>query len=1155
MKNLRQVKEIALTRLKTNLKMKLSVLFLVIVLFQTHANNSYAQKTKIFLDLKNVPIEVVLNEIQKQSEFRFLVNVSEIDLSEKVTVFAKKETIKKVLTKIFKNREIDFEVSRKQIILTAKEIIKQKDAINIGFQQTIQGIVKDADDVPLPGVNILVQGTKRGTQTDFNGKFQIVATEGDVLIFSYLGMKTQNLTIGNNSTVNMEMEEDLAGLDEVIVVGYGNQKRETLAGAVDQVSGVVLESRPITNSLNGLQGVLPGLTITKGSGQPGNEGYVINIRGVSSVNGSNSPLVLIDGVEGDLSLINPADIKSVSILKDAAASIYGARAAYGVVLVTTQTGKKSQKLKVKYATNLSINSLSNQIERLTAREWMEMDWEAKINAQATPQLQDASIGNNTLADVLAKVDANMGPEYAYGSTNVIFNYRSTDWNKIVFDGTGYQQSQNLTFTGGGENSKYNASFGYVDTNGVFKDTYDDSRRFNLRLNYGFDPFEKLRLNTSISYTNQKDESPAISAATILSWYNRHFVWLPERTVDGQYLTQWGFINPRAFLDKDVGKTTDVIEEFRANFTGEYQILDGLYLHGQAAINRVTGNVKSFTDLIPRIRYDGVTSEGPFQTYSNSYRESSESDYLNLTAYIKYGKTLLDKHDLNLTLGTSHEEKEFGNFWANARDLTQNEVTTLGFGNPSLAQLGEDRQDWAIKSYFGRANYTYDSKYIAEVNFRRDGTSIFSPDVRWGNFTGAALAWRASEESFVENLNIFDNLKIRASKGIAGNQNLNPDNSPNYYDYIARVDVFNFNYPFGNGSVQTQAASEAGIVSPLRTWEDIETTNIGIDFAIMDTRLSGRFDLFKKKNKNMQLPVVLPAVLGGTAPSLNIGTLKTDGFELSLTWADRTVGGLNYSVTGILSDATDKLTNLDGDDLKVLGRNFATEGYALNTYLGYVYDGVLETQAEVDAYKTLGGNVRSDLNIGDAKYRDLNGDGEISILDGDGNLADVIDYGSLAPRYSYALTGALDYKGFDFSFFLQGVAKRTLFYSDEFRLPFEQPWWQPLKRFYNNTWSPERLDAKYPRLTTGPQRYWNFAPSQNTKINGAYLRLKNVSVGYSLPGKVVERLNLSKIRIYLSGEDLFTLDHVDGGYDAENTNGNANSYPFTKRYSLGLAVNF
>jgi len=1009
-------------------------------------------------------------------------------------------------------------------------------------QNSIKGVVTDKNGTPLPGVNIIIKGTNKGVDSDFDGNYSIVAKKGDVLIFSYIGMKTTNVTVGNLSTINVILQDDANALEEVVVVGYGTQVRKTTTGAVAQVSGEILEDRPITTVASGLQGVLPGLTINRSSGQPGQEGFSLQVRGISSVNGAsgNAPLILIDGVEGDITTLNPADIKTTTLLKDASAAIYGARAAGGVLLITTKTGRKNQALKINYNSTFSYNKISNQVDFVNMKEFADMDIAANAatggtSDWATPELYQRILDGDDSA--FARWGAN-DPSRLF--------FKMTDWQGAVLDKGGLQQNHNLSITGGGEKSDYAVSVGYNKVKGILRDAWDSSERLNLRINLGFDLTKKLRLETKISYENKNTVQPVGGSDNIISKMNYTFRWLPIYNENGDYFTQWGFQNAKMLSDKKSGKRTSINENLRANFNLSYQIIDGLKLHGQVGINRGLGFLKEYNVKLPNLTWDG-TQQGYTKHLNGALNESSQVDYKNFTSFLEYRKSL-GSHELTAMVGASHEENESSGFEAWRTGFTQDQLWTLNLGDSEEQFNSGGASQWAIRSYFSRLTYNFDSKYIAELNYRRDGTSVFSPEKRWGDFYGVSLGWRASEESFIKDLKVFDNLKFRVSKGTTGNQNLN---SGNLYDYVALIGIGG-QYPLGN-TERAPGAWERGLVSQNRTWENVTTSNIGVDFAVLDSKLFGSFDIYKKENTNMLLGVNLPSVLGGNPPTQNVGALETKGFEVSLGWRDQVSEDFSYAISATLDDNKNKLTNLDGRDLVRLGSN-TREGFALGTIFGYDFDGFIQNQEELDAYKVLEG-VPGNIGIGDTRYRDINGDGKISLVDDEGKDADIVNLGTNASRYNYSITLSAKYKNFDFSTFIQGVGKRTIFYGGDNSMPWAWPWRTPIKRFVGNTWTPENTSAKYPRLTHGDIRWWDYKTSEMNKVNGAYTRFKNITLGYTIPKNVMEKSGISSLRIFFSGEDLFTIDNVDGGYDAENTNGSSSNYPFTKRYSLGINLTF
>jgi len=998
----------------------------------------------------------------------------------------------------------------------------------------------------------VIVGSNTGVLSDFDGNYSINAKKGDILEFSYVGMSTQRITVADNLIIDIKMTDDISNLEEVVVVGYGKRERKTISGAVAQVSGEILENRPITNVVNGLQGTIPGLTISRSSGQPGSEGYSLQIRGASSLSsGGNSPLILVDGVDfSDLNLLNPNDIKTVTVLKDASATIYGARAAGGVILITTKSGGKKMAPQVNFTSNFSMNRLSNLLDKVNTREWVEMDWEAKTNAGQSPQF--GSIG--TLEEVLALIDAGDSPPIRDGASNAFLFFEGADWDDLIFD-YGMQLNYNLDIRGGGEKSTYFTSASYTKTEGILKDAWDSSERANLRLNYGYDITDHIHLDSRIGYIYERILQPgAGNVNEIFAQLNQVFQFFPNRTKSGEhYLTQWGFQNPRQLADRDAGKSTTTKDNFSANFELSIDLIRDLQLKTQAGLERSHERFTRFTNIVKRWSWEDIP-EG-FNSSRNSAVEAySQETYKNLTAYLYYRK-VLENNDLSLMVGVSHEEFDNNSFNGLTRDFSQTQITTLNQGVDEEDRVSAGGFDWAIKSVFSRLTYIYNSKYIAEINFRRDGTSVFSSNERWGNFGGASLAWVLSDESFIENLNVFDNLKFRISYGVTGNQSFDRNQAGvgNLYNYIPLVNIGG-NYPFGPSGSSASVATEGQLVTSQRRWENVSIGNVGLDFSFFNSRLAGSVDFFKKENNDMLLGVNLPQVLGGNPPALNIGDLEIKGFELSLNWTDKPTEDFSYAIGVNLSDNINKLVNLDGRDSVRLGLKGSREGYSQNTYFGYVFDGFIQNQEELDEYKKLD-DVPTNIGIGDTRYKDINGDGRISVSDDEGNDADIVNLGTNLARYSYGFNFSTQYKNFDFSAFIQGVAKRTLFYSGNFRMPFEQPWWQPLRRFYKNTWTPENRDAKYPKLTTDNIRYWNYNPSEIHKVSGAYARLKNITFGYSIPKYAISKIGVEKIRIYFSGEDLFTIDSVDGGYDAENTNGGDRFYPFTKRYSIGLNLTF
>ena len=551
--------------------------------------------------------------------------------------------------------------------------------------------------------------------------------------------------------------------------------------------------------------------------------------------------------------------------------------------------------------------------------------------------------------------------------------------------------------------------------------------------------------------------------------------------------------------------------------------------------------------VPLYNWDGDLAYYSIANPGQSWIEekNSQNNYQNYTAYLQYNKKL-GLHDIDFMAGGSYERNEFKNTTAGRYNIVSDEVWDLNLGTGDMYSKG-GAEHWAIGSYFSRIGYAYNEKYLVEANLRYDGSSKFQlSDTRWGLFPGVSVGWRVSKERFFKNVGWVNDLKLRASYGEVGNQDaIGP------YEFTQLLNIGGA-YPFGAGR-QDPAASLQGMVAYNRTWETVINKNVGVDATLFSNKLSFSFDYFQKRNKDMLISVAYPSMLGATPPTSNAGELKTWGFETSIGWHDK-IGNLNYSASVILSDAQNKLVNLGGANTYTLGLNSYREGFPINSYFSYVFDGVIRTQKELDDYKLMEG-VPSDIGIGDAKFKDLNHDGKMSLYsDVPGNDGDVKYVGNTAPRYSYGVNLGAKYKGFDLSVFFQGVGERTLYRTGDYSMPWSDWWRQPPAFYYGKTWNEDRPDAAYPKLTHGNIRYWNYQSSTLQQINAAYIRLKNLQVGYTLPESLTSKVSISKARIYFSGQDLWEIHHVKGGWDHESADWGGN-YPFQRYYSFGLDVTF
>jgi len=1138
--------------------MKLSVFTLaviccsaLVVLADPYAKAQTVLDKKISINLNHKVLKEVLNELTKSTGVRFAYS-NEIARSQiEITSRTKGKTLKYFLQEVLRPYGCVYDVLDHEVIIrfdpskTGKGVSPQERQV-----LTVSGIISDKTG-PLPGVSILVKGSQNSTSTNGDGKYTLKNVPEDaILVFKSVGYKSVELAVNGRSSINVVMESEITNLSEVVVIGYGVKKKEFLSGAVSTVSAEVIESKPVTNALSALQGEVPGFTIERSSGQPGTEGYGLKVRGLSSTNYTNptdpanpgradsSPFILVDGVPGDINSLNPSDIESVTVLKDAQAAIYGARAANGVILVTTKKGLKGTP-KISYNSNFAISKMMGMMESPTNYEMAIMDNEANIHNNAAPMYTP---------DYLSRIlnnDPTPIPHPIYGGWMLFFT--NTDWKKELLE-NGFQQKHNLNISGGGNNSTYFLSGGYSDQKGVIRYANDNNKRYNLRLNYDYDISKHIRLETKVSLENQKRSD----LGGIGSWVITEGIFgMPNHPVyssDGKFFAQGGWGNAVAQA-KEAATSTFNTRNLNSNFKLIADLTGGLKLNLQAGLNYVSRNNEDIAKSVSLYNWAGefayYTIANPEQASLTEY--NSEDKYQNYTAYLQYNKTFANKHSLDLMAGGSREENKHSWFNAGRDHFITDDLWSLNLGGTSNMSNNGGSEHWAIGSVFSRLSYVYDNKYILEANLRYDGSSRFESRTRWGLFPGVSAAWRISQENFLKDNKIINDLKLRASYGQTGNQE-----GIKLYDYIQLLKMRELYYPFGAGE-KAQAAYLDGMVSVNRTWETLVNRNLGLDASLLNSKLNFSFDYFIKTNKNLLIPITYPSILGSEAPFSNSGKLKTWGFETSISYNDK-VGNVAYSAKLMLSDAQTKLVNYGGGDTYKLGLNYIREGYPVNTYFAYEFDGLIRTQQELDAYKKLGG-VPSDIGIGDARFKDINGDGKISPYgDNPGEDGDVINAGTTTPRYNFGLNLGAKYKGFDISVFLQGTGKRTIFREGEYAMPWSDWWRQPPALYYGQTWNEDRPDATYPRLSHGNIRNWNYQASTLQKINGNYVRLKNLQVGYTLPKELTGKISVSRARIYFSGQDLWELHHVKGGWDPESSMSGFN-YPFQRMYSFGLDLTF
>lgn len=1142
------------------LKMKLTVILLIAGLLQVSAEG-FAQQ--LSLNVRNAGLSTVITSIRQQTDIDFLYKNADVTEFKPVTVDMRNKPLTDILNACFRDQPVTYLIKNKTVIIEPKTVTLPKQAQakadNIDQSIHITGrVIDSASRQTMPGVSVAVVGTGAGTITDANGAFAIDVPSTDTkLRFSFVGYIQQTLTVGNSMNLTIIMTGAESKLAEVVVVGYGTRTKGAITGAISTVKSEVFESRPINNVYDALEGELPGVTITQGSGQPGAQGYTLQVRGFSTINGSTNiggsdPLILIDGVPGDMSTLNPRDIASVTVLKDAAAAIYGNRAADGVILVTTKQGKKGP-LQIDYTVNVGIKQPTYLKKMMNTLQFATFMNNGLINAgqPGFPNSVFTNIQNN------APVDTTKG--WNFGVTGYPGFYGTTDWNKAIYK-DGIQELHSLSVSGGGEKNTFVASAGYDHDGGILRFGTNYSDRYNLRFNNDMQLFKNFDLQTRTEIQNTITKTPTeINEGYDSPLYQEpnQFPYQPVYNPAGNFYGYQGYENPAQSLEQG-GLTTQWFTGVHTNFLANYKPVEGLTITGQAAVNLDFLNADA---LLPTYtRYNWANGVQDIRNTPNSATYTNgRTTYQLFQVYADYDKQFGDSK-IDLTAGTSLEKTYNEGQSVTGYNFPNNDILTLNLADKtSLAYVNftGDLNNQTLESYFGRLSYSFKNKYILDITARTDASTKFAPNERWSQlFPSAAFAYNLSEEKFIKNLNFFDQLKLRVSYGRAGNQNLS---TLGLFDYIPLI-TYGGIYPLGSPNAGIPGAT-ASPASTTRTWETITNKNVGIDIQILKSRLTASFDYFNKINNDMLVAVGVPATFGATPPTENQGRLITKGFDASVTWKDH-IGELRYSISAQLSTNSDKLVSLKNSSGYTEGLNYARQGYPIDSYFGYVYNGIIQNQAQLTAYKKLQG-VPQDIQIGDVMYKDVDGDGALTEYGNPakGQNGDMVYLGNAIPQYTYSSNISVQYKNFDLAVYVQGVGKRTVQYSGDIATP-NAFYYNSLQYYFGKTWTPQNTGAQYPRYIPGSLGYddirnYDYHTSSLTLQNAAYLRFKTITLGYNLPTSLIEKIRMKSVRVYLSGANLFTISKgtLGGNFDPEDGTASAFTYPYYRVYSMGLDVRF
>lgn len=1045
---------------------------------------------------------------------------------------------------------------------------------------TISGRVVNAQGETLPGVSVNLKGNPGvGVSSNNNGEYQLnVPNKESVLIFSMIGFVSQEIKVGDNERLDVVLLDDKNELESVVVVGYGTQRKVNLTGAVSQIGSEVLEDRPVSNITQAIQGAMPNVNVNFGNGRPGTEGSV-NVRGYASINSARAaPLILIDGVPGNLNNINPRDVESISVLKDAAAAaIYGARGAFGVMLVTTKKAKGG-KTSINYSNSFGWAGSTVSTDFMTdGYDAALLNDEAFIRATGNSY---TGYSEEDYAELLKRKTDKSLPDVVIQNRNgkdQYVYYGSTDWWDVLYRDTQTSMEHALSFTGGTDKFDFYISGRMYDKNGIMRINQDKFKSYNFRSKVSGEvaPWLRISNNTQFNYNNYTfpgwNGNANSNSNFISSTVHALPSYLPQNP-DGTatYRTELNnyTIGDGIFADLLHGKSKgeDGELEFINSFQTVFTLAEGLHITGDYTytnnpLRLFTRRTQAPWSIYPgEISYLGSDRLTEVETTYNEHVVNLFADYTK-----SFGE-----HNLKVTAGYNQEHVSYKRITGIRNDLLSEDLNDLSLGSGDMEVSG-GANTWALMGFFGRVNYDYKSKYLLEINGRYDGTSKFPDGQRFGTFPSVSAGWRISEEAFFSPVkSVINELKIRGSYGSLGNAQ-----EASVYGYIPLLNRGSTTYIMDGR--RTEFLSVPTPISPQLTWERATTANVGVDIGFFDNRLSTSFDYYVRETLDMLVPgKTLPAVFGAASPRQNAGDLKNVGWELAVAWNDqKTLGGkpFGYNFSLGLSDSKAEITRFDNREKQL--NNFYV-GQQLGEIWGYRIDGIFQSDEEaanwkinqdyVDQQRLRAPGNWSNLQAGDIRFVDVNGDGKVD--PGLNTLADPGDQvviGNSLPRYTFGVNLGANWNGFDLSAFFQGIGRQHWYpgnNADKFWGPYSRPYFSFVPRDFNDdVWTPENPDAYFPLLRG--YNALNDRGALNVKNdrylqNLAYVRLKNLTVGYSLPMILLEKASISRARIFVSGENLVTLtklrsDYIDPEQAAGETNGRA--YPFSKTFSLGIDITF
>ena len=1093
-------------RMKKHLAFALAVSLIAMV-----PVSAFAQVLKISMTKTNVSIESVLRELEKQSEYTFFYNDNQVKLNKKVSINVSDAPIETVLNEVFKNSGYTYKIVDNQIVVsTVTATAKDVQAVQQQKQRKISGVVKDTSGEAIIGASVVEKGApSNGTITNIEGEFTLNTT-GKELQITYIGYEPQTIVLkpGVNN-YNVIMKEDTKTLDEVVVVGYGVQKKANLTGAVSSINAEALESRSVSSVSAAMAGTMPGVTAIQSSGAPGLQTGSITVRGKNSVNAA-SPLVIVDGVPGSMNTIDPQDIESLTVLKDAAsAAIYGVQAANGVILITTKKGKKGQDAKVSYSGSVAWATPTTKLNFLGSADYAMLYNEAVRNENP----------NAALPYTEEDIELFRNGTDPYGHPN-------TDWYKETFKNFAFEQQHNFAINGGSEKTNYSASVGYLYQGGLTDD--NNYNRFTGRINVESEISKWFSAGLNVSGYRGTREDGSVNFGTLMSEVTRNSPTLPVYNEDGTF-NYSGKANPVAELGRS-GFYRQMDQQLNAILHATVHILPELSVKGLFSVRNDIRNIDSFKKHYTYGTGSNIADSG--------LREGTDKYYIwneyTSQLLVNYNKTF-KQHTIGALFGFEQWEQIYKYTEAERKGGGSDELTeSLNTLDKSSQTNKDGGTELARRSYFGRIQYDYADRYLFEANLRADASSRFPKDNRWGVFPAVSAGWRISEESFVkDSLNWMSNLKLRLGWGRTGNEELS--------DIYPAVATYAYgSYMFGNTLNTT--AYEARYVNNALQWATVTNYEVGLDAGFLNNKLGFELSVYKKKTDDMLLKLPVQGILGMEAPVQNAGSVENTGFDLNIFHNNQITKDFSYAVNLNIAYVKNRITNLEGTEGEDPDNNklWRLEGHPIGAFYGYKAIGYFNTEEELANEPKRTGTEK----LGDIKYADLNGDGKIDAA----NDRTVI--GQNFPSWTGGLSINLYWKDFDFSALFQGAFDVDKYCEAESSYAFYNGG-KVLKKHLDR-WTPENHNASYPRITKDSQT--NFATSSFWLEDGSYVRLKNVSLGYNLPKNWLNKIGVSRIKVYVAGENLLTFCGLED-IDPEEGSTRGWSYGNVKKVSLGLKVSF